>query len=341
MAKRRRADFVQTLVHLDEPQLMYMKAGKSQVLAIAVDEDGYASPYLAVTVEKKKFDQYMYGSCDLRYLFVTTSSHYIFDAKKLTANGTVMMEPYPHADVSDDHLPLPQFFSNSHTEDFEVDALSNITQVFDVDGQWDLPEFAKFYNNFGDAYSFMVAVKRLVSNETPENLKRSILEAIRTLPFKGGSSYLHFFKQLPRTQEWHERLGMKRMQYASPGQVEVRGSQEGFDAINRSLSAFSQNRKEVIETYKELHGYMSKAKLLNLSAKKYDGGKTASDYLLGQSSKLAAALNLEEFDTVKFIADNNSLVIAKITLAVTRRIKSSYEFFAQGRVSMDDVEALH
>lgn len=123
VAHRRGAEIVATLVKLTRPELLALKAGKSLMVAVAVpDEDKLVHKFFATTVSQKDWDSYLDESVDLRYLYTypIQRMRYTFDLTKV-AKKKVMMDPFP-GEVPDAYLPLPRFFSDNHTEDFDADS---------------------------------------------------------------------------------------------------------------------------------------------------------------------------------------------------------------------------
>jgi hypothetical protein len=53
------------------------------------------------------------------------------------------------------------------------------------------------------------------------------------------------------------------------------------------------------------------------------------------SKNLAVKLDVVDYDSLRVMAGENTLVVAKVLLSVYRRALRLYEFFLEGRVSLD------
>ena len=114
---RRKAEFIATLVFVDEPQVVHLMAETVPVIAIAVPSvDDSKSMFVAATVSRPDWASYLEGATDLRYLFTYPKSTllYTFDLSK-EKDRFVVLEPFEE-ELANDILPPARFFSTSHTE---------------------------------------------------------------------------------------------------------------------------------------------------------------------------------------------------------------------------------
>jgi hypothetical protein len=63
-------------------------------------------------------------------------------------------------------------------------------------------------------------------------------------------------------------------------------------------------------------------------------------YIRTMTDELANAIRFRDMEKVRELSENNELATAKIMLSLVRRIGYSYVFFAEGRVTFDDGEAI-
>src|SRR5690349_3279650 len=118
--RRRKAEYVTTLIYVDEPQLILLKSATVYLLAVAVpSESPEEAKFLAVTTTTANFERYRAGNSDLRYLFTYPNSRvlYYFDLMKMDQNS-IWMDPAP-AIIPEQDLPLPRIFANHHTHPWE------------------------------------------------------------------------------------------------------------------------------------------------------------------------------------------------------------------------------
>lgn len=334
MPRRRRAEYSATLVFSDEPQVILLKDKEVPIVAVAIpDDDLEASKFFATTVTKRDWQSYMDGSCDLRYLFAypTTRHTYTLDLNK-ASKGKLMLEPF-FENIPEDYLPQPRFFSSYHTEKLELPPMAPDEEVLYVDGEWDMPEFGNFYQRYSEVYAFIAATKNWTTENVAEPAKKKIAQAFLTKPFQGGFSYVHFFKELGELLLREQRLGLDKIQYASPGKVEVRGETALFSEIEGLIPNFLARRGAISKQYGVLHQYLSQNRYLAMSGESYPDDKPVSTYINQQSAKLAELLGALQFDTIQELTGGNALVTAKIVMAFYRRVDEASAYFAQGRVS--------
>lgn len=335
--RKRKATFAATLVFYDEPQVVLLKDKQVPIVAVAVpDDDEEASRFFATTVSHRDWQSYMEGSCDLRYLFTyPTSRHtYTFDLNSIKG-GILSLDPYLVDPLPESYLPQPRFFSSFHTEIIPVDEVESDEETLYVDGEWDMPEFGSFYQRYSEIYAFLAAIKNWNDAQLENASRRRILNAFLTKPFQGGFSYVHFFKDLSDALLRSQKLGLDKIQYASPGKVEVRGDHALFSEVEHLVPSFLRIRGAVAKQYGTLYKYLSENKYLALSGERYPDDEVVSEYINQQARNLSVLLGAPNYDTVLELTHRNALVSAKIVMAFYRRLDEAAAYFAQGRVSFD------
>lgn len=335
----RKAKYLRTLVYVDEPQLILLQAGKQKVLATAVALDGYELPFLAVSVSEGDWQRYLRGYVDLRYLFVYSRKRRIFtfDLQKVSGDDVRLTPWDEEQDVPEELLPSPKFFSEDHTEPLEMEEYHLSTQRFGIDGEWELPEFAQFYGKYSDMYAFILAVTKFKAKATTQEAKRAIKEAFSFHPLRGGSSYRNLYADLYASQAVSESLGVRSMQYASPGHVDVNGRGEIFTHARSAIINFQDNSEEIRRVYLDLRQFLSVAGLLKIGVKRFDPKSGIAEPIYQRAIKLANLLKMQDVDVVESLTDGNQLAFAKVVMSYYRRVEHSFLFFAEGRVEFAGV----
>ena len=331
---RRRAKLKQTLVYIDAPQVLLLKARQVTVVALAVRDENFELPFVAVTVTPSDWKKYVRGAVDLRYLFEYAQPYtvYMFDLKDIK-DGEVMMTPYKKA-LPEKFLPDSRFFVHHHTEDMGGFAAPTDVQTFDIDGKWELNDFSKLYSRYSDVYSFLLALEKYEDQTAPRDIRRIVVDTFLDQPFKGGFSYVNFFDQLTAAQNDNERLSIKSMQYASPGTVEVKGSGSAFADANHAIYSFGENFKEIMDQYNKLHDYLSERKYLQMRATDFDNNTAPAAYIINETKSLADLLGLRQWGAINTLAKHNALAVAKIVLSYYRRVEHTFAFIAEGRLEL-------
>src|SRR6476661_1009027 len=93
MATKRAATYVTTLVYMDEPQLILLKAYKTSVVALAIPSKENEALFIATTASQKDWNDYVDGNVDLRFLFTypTVRTIYKFDLLTMKDNRFLML----------------------------------------------------------------------------------------------------------------------------------------------------------------------------------------------------------------------------------------------------------
>lgn len=315
--------------------LLSKKAGSStqHFIACAIpDEDGELDYYFAVFVGRQHLIRYFNEQCDLRFLFAFASGRKYYTFKKLpeTNDNKITMQEFD-GQLEENLFPGSRFFVTSHTSDYGIQAEVGIEQRLLIDGHWDMQEFGAFYQRFSDLYSYKQAIIYL--KEADESKTAKVQRAFSSKPFKGGSSYMGFFGDLFEIMPLRERPALEGIEYHSPGFVDLRGKNEILNSIQESVSLFLESADAIQKAHDDLRAFMTKSKLLSITG----GAKDLGAELLGELQKLTAtfydALPIDGKDSLKALANQNSIVHAKIGLALFRRLKATAHFFAQGRLS--------
>jgi hypothetical protein len=332
-SRRRKAEFEATLIFIDEPLLIALKAGKQHVVAVAIpDDDPDKAMFLATTVTPPNWEGYFNGNSDLRFLFTYPKNRllYYFDLMSMKDNK-VSMEPTAFHDIPEDHLPSPRVFATEHTHEYSLGEKGVDEEKLEIDGEWEMPQFGAFYQKYSDVYAFMASTINWRTG-TPE-VKVYLSKVYQGKPFEGGSSYVHFYKDLNGGVVRNQRAGLEMIKYNSPGEVLISGKRELFDSVETLIEGFLDNREKIGAAYNALHQYLSKNKYLQMSGHNYPKNDPTSAFIKNQTELLAREIADLDVKPIQEMSGNNALVVAKIVLSLCRRVEDAAEFFAQGRMS--------
>ena len=337
MAKRNyKATLVGTLVYIDEPQVLLLERdADAKIVAVAIDIEGYQYPFLGAEISSPQWDRYRRGFVDLRYLFLYPRWRrwYLFDLADAKDGEVPLKFAEPSVYKDDAYLPAAGFFSRDHTEPTAGISKTQLeTQTYAIDGSWDLPDFSQFYAKITDLYSFFLSLEEYMSSTARLDLKKAIGGAFRGHPLRGGSRYINLYNDLYDAQDIDDRLIVKRIQYASPGRVDVDGRSDIFEKLNCSLDLFAANYDAIKTEYLEIHRYLHDSRLLKRDAARVELDSAIAKYILGRAREFAKIMQLEQFDLIYSLTDKNPLATIKILLSFYRRMERYYLFFAEGRV---------
>jgi hypothetical protein len=136
---------------------------------------------------------------------------------------------------------------------------------------------------------------------------------------------------LASVQSFDDRIAVGKLQYASPGQVDVKGRFDVFTEIAVAYNELERNYDGLKNMYNDLYKYLHEQGLLR-DTDRFDASSPISDFILDKSKKLAAALHLTDSQLILELTEKNPLIFLKVILSYFRRLERYYMFFVEGRV---------
>ena len=337
--RRTKASFEAVLVDADFAALVLLKRTNSRGTtyffgsAIA-DDDGAITSYFLVMASKETTRDYLLGRFDLHYVYVyaPNATYYEADADTIF-RSEVELRPFS-GEISEDYVPSKGFFARDHNRTYEIVKQPPSVRRIPIDGQWNMAEFKEFYARYSDIYVFQEAIHS-ISDRPLDKISVNYLSAFRGKPFRGGSSYLSFFKDLKSALHYHERPHLAAVQWASPGEIRIRGADALFDDVERQIKSFQDSYDIAADSYKKLREYMQEQGWLEITSEEYH--KPSNDQLKTLSSmigELAKNIHVPGGRSFSQILQGNQIVEAKIFLAVFRRLEAVLSFVREGRVNI-------
>lgn len=331
--RNRSATIDAVLVFFDEPHVITLVSRNVRVIAVAIpDDDEAKSKFLGVTVTDRDWERYLDGVIDLRYVFTYPKLRllYTFDLNSLK-NNAVKMAPYDE-DIPEAYLPLPQFFSSSHTEEYGGFEAPSDKENLLIDGEWELTDFGQFQQKYSDIYTFLISTRNWSNKNATMSDKKRVESAFLKRPFAGGFSYVHLFKDLGSSISRVDKLNLNKINYASPGEIEVFGRDEIFGIISELIPHYLSIRVELDKQYDELKKYLTERGLSKLSGAEFPKNDPNAAYLKSEAQKIIAKLGALDFSEILMLTQDNVLVATKVVMAFYRRLSDASAYFAQGRV---------
>ena len=330
------ATLVQVLEYMDGAQAVLLKRSDDQkIVAVAINNAHQKYPFFGAEISFDQWERYRRGFVDLRFLFMFPKwkRWYTFDLAEINEKVVTLTPAIKDAQAEENYMPDAGFFAYDHSEPIKSTESEGLaTQRYLTDGIWDLPDFTEFYHKVTDLYVFHLSLKKFVAPTTPIDQKQRIRESFAGHPLRGGSSYVNLYGDLSSVQALGERLSVGKLQYASPGQVDVRGRLDIFAEMSTSLTEFGTNYLAIKDVYGELHSYLSRGKMLKADPARFDNATSIAKHVRGLANALAAALKIENPTLIYDLTGKHSLKYAKILLAHFRRLERYFMFFAEGRV---------
>lgn len=335
--KTKNLKFETILFDFIEPIVVLYKSGKSYFVASALPSDvGYVEEYLVVSVTPKFLKRYFREENDLRFLFASAPNRSFWKMPASELGRETAKAKEFSGSITDDMLPEAQFFSSSHTHSYqEMESTYSALETLFIDGNWEMEDFGSFSRKYRDLYAFEESINKLNAANTPGAQKDKIGEAFKGHTLQGGGSYVGLFSELLDNLPKAERYDLKRVQYASPGCIELQGKGEVFDALEERIKNMVVNAQLLHEAYVKLRQFMSEAKMLDISAPVTSVTQASKDRVEVDTKALFSALGLDLYDTIFRLTGGNVVSTAKISMAIYRRTKQAASYFAEGRVAYE------
>jgi hypothetical protein len=337
------ARFVQVLEYMDGPQSVLLeRSNDCKIVSVAIEKDGYKYPFFGAAISFDQWERYRNGLLDIRFLFMLPrwKEWYIFDLDALVDGKLVLHKAAKDEFAESEYVPEPGFFSYDHSESIKAPEVQGLSiKNYSTDGIWDLPDFTEFYSRITDIYLFILSLRKYVLPGTSIETKMTIKEAFAGPPLRGGSSYVNLYSGLVHAQSSDDRIHVQKIQYASPGEVNVKGINEIFLEMSRYLEIFSENYQLLKQEYVRMHKFLSKSNLLRVSSEDFDNENPMAKIVFLEADRFACSLGLEERELIYELSGSNSLKFIKILLAHFRRMESYFMFFAEGRIKWPEIHA--
>ena len=331
--KGRNAKIAQVLTYYDEPQLLLLRNKMQMFVGIAIPSSAGAK-FFATSVQAGNWELYLNDRVNLRYLFVYPNKRmlFYFDLHTADKDGNVYMVRYD-GDLKPDHLPGPDLFASDHTEDAREELVSDVETLY-LNGEWDLPELGKFQQQVSDVYNFIYSLDDWTTS-SDQIEKDAIRRAFTSRPFKGGSSYGAYFGDLEKRLKIHDRVKLKSIEKASPGNMKVAGVAEIFSDVEQPITDYLRNRIELREVSTSCARFLSSEGLAKMSVKDFSINDDRRQKLENYVMKISALLNFDNVTELNQITQSDQLGTIKLLLSIYRRVSTAAEFFAQGRASFN------
>ena len=339
--RNRTAAFVDAPIFIDEPILVRLKLKDNvYVIGFAIPRSlrgDMSNPFFGAEVSERQWLSYLEENNDLRFLFRFPDYErwFVFDFD-LLKNNTLKLTPISIADTTEDWFPGIGLFARDHTEPVEPHKRASGEQTFLLDGNWDLDDLGQLRKKLGDVYAFQLALADLNRSDVSFKQKRKIVNSFSHYPLKGGSSYMHLYKDLNEVQSPSDRLDMNGIQVSSPGYVSIGGRKATFERLKRTIETFGKNIYDIRSVNRELYTYLQKSDLLSSSASDFDKNDPRASEIERLAFKLAKLTDCPEPDRIFTMTGRNPLAFAKIVLSFVRRCNDMFLFFAQGRITFQD-----
>lgn len=190
-----------------------------------------------------------------------------------------------------------------------------------LNGRWEFEELFETSRDYIQLYAFAHSLLE----DLPAGRRSEIDFIYSKFPWRGGFSTVNFFYQLFRKVPAHLRPKIKRIEYASPGFIELGELLVVALAIARMVKSICGSLSSAHDLYRSIQKGMTdhqltqidiKRRELELTAAQIEFSKNSADELVKQFG-----LSREQEHLLDMRVQNNQVMKVKILLSVFRRIE--------------------
>lgn len=213
-------------------------------------------------------------------------------------------------------------------------ALETKTTQLELDGQWGLKELSEAMRGYIQLYGFAYS---LIA-DLPSTKQEEVDYIYAKFPWRGGYSTVNFFNQLFHKIPPKLRPEVQRIQYASPGFIEL----AELLAVAGTVAAIIGTVCKSIKTVHDLYRSIQKASVeyefskINLTKGNLHLKQRQISFCEESANKLARALGLTEVQEqlIDQKVRGNPVMKLKILLSVFRRVESLAKKQAEGKLKV-------
>lgn len=229
-----------------------------------------------------------------------------------------------HADLPPDSLPAPGMFIPG----LAPKSLNSDFKVVNIDGQWEISDLRKFSDSVQDCYSLGFALL----GATGKAATNKINSLFHKHPWRGGFSSVNFFRELYNNIPNEDRAGIRKIEYASPGEIKFFMNGDVADSIRELVNAINEDQSESLTAYKRAHRQLQDWDLLGKSDADVNLSDETIDDLTRLLDETCEAMGMADSSQhILELASRDPLSGIKIVLAYHRRLQGLADYVATGK----------
>lgn len=198
-------------------------------------------------------------------------------------------------------------------------ALKASTTQLELDGRWGLEELSDMTKDYIQLYGFAYSLIPGLSLARQEEIDY----IYGKFPWRGGFSTVNFFNQLFHKIPQGLRPEVKKIQYASPGFIELSELLAAAAVVAAIVGTICKSIKAVHNLYREIQKASIEHKLskINLANEELSATQKQLEFCERSSTKLIKAFDLtdEQEELINKRTHGNPVMKLKILLSVYRR----------------------
>ena len=206
-----------------------------------------------------------------------------------------------------------------------------------IDGKWSLEDLYRFPRAYEQVYFALEALVPAEDEETEERVNR----AFQAFPWRGGYSAVSFYNQLKYVTPPQRRPQVQRMNYASPGLIELYLNLPLAVHIGAMVASVAGSIGVCNKVYHSIHSDLQKRKLLRLDVERRRMELTRDELrmVLEMSETMSRMLEIGSPDAVHE-RTRHPLISLKVLLSVYRRVRTLAEYKIKGKAGIRSINEM-
>lgn len=199
-----------------------------------------------------------------------------------------------------------------------------------IDGRWDIRDLYLFPHRYAEVYSFLYAL-----NEASIERQSRFSKAFHRYQWRGGYSAVNFYDELYRSIPRGERPSINRLQYASPGFIELGAVLLLVTQMDKILTGAMKIWDKLDRIYTTIHKRAMQRRLLKLDVKDRERKVSQEElkFVVEANKELAEAIGIGDPEALNKLT-GDPLASLKILMAFYRRLKELLAFMKEGKVQL-------
>lgn len=196
-----------------------------------------------------------------------------------------------------------------------------------LDERWSLEDFSIFSKQYIQVYGFFFALRKLSETDSTMEFER--------MPWLGGASVVHFFTGMKNHIHPDLLPNVQKIQYASPGFMELSALVEVADDIRSLVVAICSTAGTIATTYHIIHSQYRSRQLARKKMRELEK-KDDENFVRDSVLNLHEQLNLspQQVLSLSKISKGDQLVELKMLMAIYRRAKPIADLKAQNKAQL-------
>jgi len=325
---------VADLIYFDGPLLSWFKDQASHdFLFYWVDTDGQYNRWLVFRTTNEHIEKYIKQRRTLFDIVTKPVDGFLYSVD-IAVHGNELVYENVHI-VTPSILPesyLPGI--DSYYEDApvfvrrETDARPD-NYIIQIDREWSLDDFHGLPQTYSQVYSF---IYNLQVNKDGRPISQKEKEAFSHYPWRGGFSAVNFYKDLQSLIPTQYKPRVTRLQYASPGFIELELFTPISASIRESIHAYLSSAGELDEMYKLIMKFQKEHSFSRNKIEENQIIPEIMEIIVQLTGDFASLLKYEYIEATNRLTSNRLLTL-RIVLSYFRRVKILAEYQIEGRAT--------